>query len=253
MPICNNCGESLSVGAKFCASCGTLQSASPSSAESTNPPAPPPVSRVIVAKSGWRLALKGFLLAFIPVVIISAATKNEKTFTSLVTVISFLIGAGYIVSSLNKWKKNNDVVHGTGIGWTVAVLLVIAFFGGLANLAGSGGSAGSSVSPDPSSVVVPKEVLLRDVKLDYNWSKSGFGNVMIADFTIKNPTPYRFKDFEVKCTHFAPSGTVIDSNTRTIYEIVEPQSTKRIKQMNMGFIHSQAAKSGCEIRDLTVL
>ncbi len=89
------------------------------------------------------------------------------------------------------------------------------------------------------------------MKLDYKWFKERFGNVMMADFTIKNPTQYRFKDFEIKCTHSAPSGTVIDSNTRTIYETVEPKSTKVIKQMNMGFIHSQASRSGCEITDLT--
>jgi len=49
------------------------------------------------------------------------------------------------------------------------------------------------------------------------------------------------------------SGTVIDSNTRTIYETVEPKSTKIVKEMNMGFINSQASKSGCEISDLVPL
>ena len=77
-------------------------------------------------------------------------------------------------------------------------------------------------------------MLLRDVKLDFKWQKGGFGNVVIADFTVKNPTQYRFKDFEIKCTDSAPSGTVNDSNSRIIYEIVEPKSTKVIKQMNMG-------------------
>jgi hypothetical protein len=76
---------------------------------------------------------------------------------------------------------------------------------------------------------------------------------MIADFTIKNPTRYRFKDFEIKCTHSAPSGTVIDSNTRTIYQTVQPTSTKVVKEMSMGFINSQATRSGCQITDLVVI
>ncbi len=63
-----------------------------------------------------------------------------------------------------------------------------------------------------------KEIVLRDVKLDYRWYKSGFGSVMVADLTVTNPTAIRFKDFEVTCTHFAPSGTKIDSNTRTVYQ-----------------------------------
>lgn len=63
----------------------------------------------------------------------------------------------------------------------------------------------------------------------------------------------RFKDVEIKCTHFAPSGTEIDSNTRTIYQVFEAHSTQEIRQMNMGLIHSQVGRSGCQIVNLTVL
>lgn len=99
----------------------------------------------------------------------------------------------------------------------------------------------------------PKGALLRDVKLDFTWSKDELGAIMIANFTIHNPTQYRFKDFEIKCTHFAPSGTVIDSNTRTLYEVIRSNSTSIFKQFNMGFINSQAAQSSCKITDLVVL
>lgn len=114
---------------------------------------------------------------------------------------------------------------------------------------------GQAISEESISVASedPREILLRDVKLDFNWSKSGFGSVMVADFVIRNPTQYRFKDFEIKCTHSASSGTVIDSNTHTIYEIVQPKSTKVIKGMNMGFINSQVASSSCGITDLAVV
>src|SRR5437764_358360 len=100
---------------------------------------------------------------------------------------------------------------------------------------GSGGTANTSAED-------PKEAALREIKLDFKWSKSGFGNIMEADFTITNPTSYKVKDLEIECVHSAPSGTVIDSNTRTIYEVVEPRSKKVIKNFNMGFIHSQAAR-----------
>jgi hypothetical protein len=184
-----------------------------------------------------------------------AATKDATTLRTVGTAVAFGIGATYIITNLRKWKRNNDVVHGAGIGWTVAVVLLLLCLGGLMNVGNSGSSdsAGSASSGTPTAVIDSKDVLLHAVKLDFNWYKEGFWDVMIADFTIKNPTQYRFKDFEIKCTHTAPSGTVIDSNTRTIYEIVEPKSTKVIKRMNMGFIHSQAARSGCEITDLTVI
>jgi hypothetical protein len=99
----------------------------------------------------------------------------------------------------------------------------------------------------------PKQVALRDVKLDFKWAKGGFGSVMLADFTIDNPTPYTIKDIEVKCVHSAPSGTEIDSNTRTIYEMVKPKSKKVVRGFNMGLINSQASSSACRIEDLEVV
>ena len=54
------------------------------------------------------------------------------------------------------------------------------------------------------------------------------------------------------CTHSAPSGTEIDSNTRTIYELVPAGSKKVVKDFNMGFIHSQAASTYCQIVDYAV-
>jgi len=119
-----------------------------------------------------------------------------------------------------------------------------------------GGLSSNSRSTDLSSTAgsaatVDRKELIHSVKLDYKWSKS-FGSFMTADFTLNNPTNYRFKDFEIKCTHYSPSGTEIDHNTRTIYQIVEPQSKKVVKNFDMGFIHSQA-NSSCEITDLTPL
>jgi hypothetical protein len=82
---------------------------------------------------------------------------------------------------------------------------------------------------------------------NFSWTKEGFGNVMEANFVIRNKLPWPVKDLEVRCDHSAPSGTLIDSNTRTIYERIEANQTKRIYKFNMGFIHSQATRSGCRI------
>jgi hypothetical protein len=255
MAFCSTCGKGLEEGAKFCSGCGTTTTGAQVTTTLGAAAAPARATRVVVVepKKGGRLAIKGFLTAFILGIIFTAATKGDKGTQGVGMVIAFGIGAAYIITNLQKWKKKEEVVHGAGIGWTVAVLLLLVCFGGLMNVAssGSGTSSASSGNPTPTPTVDPKDALLRDVKLDFNWTTGGFGNVMIADFTIKNPTQYRFKDFEIKCRHSAPSGTVIDSNTRTVYEIVEPKSTKVIKQMNMGFIQSQASRSGCKITDLT--
>ena len=78
------------------------------------------------------------------------------------------------------------------------------------------------------------------------------GAILMADFTFENDCQTDIKDGEVTCTHYAASGTKIDSNRRTIYEIVRAQSTKTVKAFNMGFIDSQAKSSVCKITDLAL-
>ncbi len=90
------------------------------------------------------------------------------------------------------------------------------------------------------------------MKLDFAWSKQGFGNVMEANFTVHNENDFAVKDVEVRCVSSAPSGTVIDSNTRTIYERFEAGKVKRVAKFNMGFINSQATSTSCSIRDLVI-
>lgn len=101
-------------------------------------------------------------------------------------------------------------------------------------------------------IETPREKALRAVKLNYKWSKGGFDNIMMADFTIINPSEYTIKDITITCQHYAKSGTMIDSNTRTIYDIVPAKGKKVFKNFNMGFIHSQVYSSACECVDLKV-
>jgi len=93
----------------------------------------------------------------------------------------------------------------------------------------------------------------QDLTLDFTWSKEGFDNIMEANFTIKNDGPYAIKDIEITCDHSAPSGTVIDRNTRTIYEIVKAKSKRLFTKFNMGFINSQVKSSSCRIVDFKVV
>ena len=113
-------------------------------------------------------------------------------------------------------------------------------------------SVESAVSPTPSRERTDsrRNQALGQIKLDFTWRKGEFETAMIADFVITNPSPWRVKDLEVTCDHFGPSGTKIDSNVRTIYEVVEPRGTTRVNQFNMGFIRSQATRSSCMVTNL---
>ncbi len=88
------------------------------------------------------------------------------------------------------------------------------------------------------------------VKLKTRWSKEGFGNVMMADFTITNNSSYFISDIFISCHMMGKSGTEIGTNANIIYDSVEPGKTKKIKEFDMGLINPQAASSNCEISDL---
>lgn len=108
----------------------------------------------------------------------------------------------------------------------------------------------SSVSPVPSAASeTSPSGLASNVTLKWDWAKAGLGSVMVADFSITNHNAEAVKDIEITCTHFGKSGTEIDKNVRTIFEIVAPGKTVRVRHFNMGFIHSQAASSSCEVTD----
>lgn len=84
--------------------------------------------------------------------------------------------------------------------------------------------------------------------VDFSWSAGGFGSIMIIDrLVVSNDAPFPIKDFTLHCVHQGHSGTDIDENTRTIFEIVPANGKKTLRNVNMGFIQSQVATSNCEI------
>lgn len=96
-----------------------------------------------------------------------------------------------------------------------------------------------------------RDAIEKFVIKNFAWSKSEFG-VMTASFIFENKNDFDVKDVEVQCQHSAPSGTRIDSNTRTIYEVFRARSQRTIKSFNMGFIHSQVSQTGCGVANLVI-
>jgi hypothetical protein len=91
---------------------------------------------------------------------------------------------------------------------------------------------------------------VRNIKLEkWSWKKGGFDNVMIGTFTIQNANDFGVKDVVISCEHFAPSGTLIDRNTKTVYQAIKAKSSVTVKDFNMGLLHTQAAKSSCAVKD----
>jgi hypothetical protein len=88
---------------------------------------------------------------------------------------------------------------------------------------------------------------------DWSWHKEGFNNIMEADFTITNGSRFDIKDIKIKCVHSAKSGTQIDSNTRTIYDVIKAGETRQFRKFSMGFIHSQVESSSASIQDFVII
>lgn len=256
MSYCQQCGNAIAEGARFCGSCGTAAAGQSVTPWAIAMPTLSPATVVIIEpKRGGMLAVKGFLLALALGVIGAISLSSNKSGSSEILIwdgAAFALGATYIILSLRKWKRQGENVKGETLAWIVVVILIISAFGGFG--AAGTGSSRTSVTNESTSIpapeLSPKDALMRDVKLDFKGQKEGFGDVLTVDFTVHNPTQLRFKDFEVTCTHFAPSGTAIDSNTRTVYEIVQPKSTKHIYDFNMGFIATQSVSTSCKITDL---
>lgn len=135
--------------------------------------------------------------------------------------------------------------------WIVAIIIVIWVVGSFSGGPSSTKSSSTS-TPAPAPKVDPLKLAKSNTSLEYDWSKSAGGALMQATFTITNKGTVDIKDIEITCTHYGASGTEIDSNTRTIYEIVKASSTRTFKNFDMGFIHSQAVTTSCQIEDLKI-
>jgi len=109
--------------------------------------------------------------------------------------------------------------------------------------------AGANVESRPKSLSPPSysEVLSQLRVTGFSFRKELFGTFMKVNFVIHNDSSIPVKDVVVTCSHSANSGTIIDSNTRTVYEIVGSRSYVSIVNMDMGLINSKAVDSSCKI------
>lgn len=98
----------------------------------------------------------------------------------------------------------------------------------------------------PNTPAAPSEVS-ELVTLDYEWRTTAGGAIMEADFVVDNRAGHPVKDVRIECTHYSPSGTRIDSNSETLYEVFPAHGKVSKRRVNMGFIHSQADRTQCVI------
>lgn len=85
------------------------------------------------------------------------------------------------------------------------------------------------------------------------WLRSGLTSVKNADLNIKNASQYTIKDIVIMCGYHDTSGTNIFSNTKTITDLIKPNTSKILKNVEMGISSSQAGTNGCIVSDFELM
>ena len=161
------------------------------------------------------------------------------------SIVGVVVGLLMCISDSDRGKK--VALRST---MSFAILVVVAVAKGPSNAAPATAQAVTAtqayVEPKPESL--SKSQILANFRVNaFSWQKAGFGAIMIARFTIHNDNPMPLKDIEVTCSSSGPSGSVIDTNSRTVYDIVNQKSFLQIDDLNMGFVRTEAVDSKCRV------
>jgi hypothetical protein len=85
----------------------------------------------------------------------------------------------------------------------------------------------------------------RDLKVvKSSWTKGGFDTVAVWSVTIRNLNKAAsFADITYSTSYSGESGTILDSKTGVIYDVLKPGQTRTF-QVKEGFIHGQVSRAG---------
>jgi hypothetical protein len=123
--------------------------------------------------------------------------------------------------------------------WIVGSVAFVMLLGVAARLSGSPPERAQA-----SKAGITDQVLVRELR----WRDGGFGSVMMIEAVdIVNRNDHAIKDFVVACAMIAPSGTVVGTVKHKVYERVAARSTETFRNINMGFMNSQAKRASCSV------
>ena len=173
------------------------------------------------------------------------ALSNLLIFVALITFFLGVVIVIYPIASLGFDRRRDGVL-------VMIAAIALSVLGTMLDpepRTKSTSHAAATVAPTPDvEKPVSKADALKAIRIDgFRWEKDGFGSVMKATFTLYNDNRFGIKDVVVTCTHAANSGTIIDSNTRTVYERISARDYLAVNEMNMGFIHSKVSSSSCRV------
>lgn len=158
--FCPACGTELANQSRFCPRCGAQNPAAAGLHVAAPPLGPPSPDAPATAsqsnndsrsqarvttgepKRAGRLALAAFLVSLVLAIVFGHLMNS-----GVARGVPLGIGAAYIIFSLLRWNQMRCSIRGVGIGWTVAVFLLICCVSVLANSSHSPSAAASTAPP----------------------------------------------------------------------------------------------------------
>lgn len=122
--------------------------------------------------------------------------------------------------------------------WFVAIVVVLIFIGYWQ----------AQIEAPPASREPPSETAApaKPVGLHYNWALR-FGNLLVADLSVKNPNGFAIRDLQVKCVLTGRSGTTIGRAVTTIYDKVPAGGRRKFAAVRFGAVNPQAYAARCYV------
>ena len=100
-----------------------------------------------------------------------------------------------------------------------------------------------------------KRQLIQQISNNVNFKTQislGPAKQLRAKYIIENRTPYTIKDVAILCDQIAPTGTVIESYTETLYAMMAPQTRSTYSNVPLGIKHRQTKDFQCQITNFTI-
>ena len=160
-----------------------------------------------------------------------AAEAGRKVGTTVTAVVVIIAAGVFLVDS-----ASNSASHGGDVP-------------AAADSVAAHSSAPPSYTPPPSSPAAPDTEVFSKLHLTTSWHGEAGNTVMLATFTIRNRSDQAVSNFAVICTLYAPSGTVLDVKTPTLYVTVRAHKSKTVHDVNLGFINQQTHSASCTLAD----
>lgn len=107
----------------------------------------------------------------------------------------------------------------------------------------------NATSEIPAHAVRHAKAMLKLSITKSEWTLGGFGAVPLFDVTIKNANDFPVSDIVLECMFVAESGTPLNTKRETIYQRFPAGKSKRVKEVNLGFVNPQVAGASCNIVD----